>query len=141
MRIFVSVLLVLHGLITAGQSGGSFNPTGGVANPRFVAWWPLNLGQSWLLSRLGIEKGFVGTLAGVLWLASAAALIGAGLGLLGLIVPVGWWRPLAGIGAAVNLFMLVVYAHPIYLLAAAADLAVLLVLLPGRWPPPEALGS
>jgi hypothetical protein len=37
MRILISILLILHGLITATQSSGSFNPTGGVANPKWIS--------------------------------------------------------------------------------------------------------
>jgi len=141
MRVFIAVLLILHGLITAAQSSGSFNPTGGISNPSWVAWWPTALGQSWLLSRLGLEKSFLGTLAGVLWLASAAAMIAAALGLLGIVVPTLWWRPLAAAGALSSLLLLVLYAHPLYGLGIAADLAILVVLLWAKWPPPEVLGS
>jgi hypothetical protein len=49
MKILIAVLLIVHGLIVAGQSSGSFNPVGGVKNPAWLSWWPANLGQSWLL--------------------------------------------------------------------------------------------
>ena len=87
MKIVVSVLLIIHGLITASQASGSFNPTGGVPNPKWLSWWPIPLGQSWLLARFGLEGSFLGYLAGVLWLIAGVSLIAAGLGLLGLIVP------------------------------------------------------
>jgi hypothetical protein len=141
MRIVVALLLVLHGLITAAQSGGSFNPTGGVQNPKWLAWWPTALGQSWVLSRLGLEKSAVGTLAGVLWLVAGVALVGAALGLLGLIVPTAWWRTLAAAGAVISLLLFVLYAHPIYAIGIGANIAILVVLLWAKWPPVEMLGS
>lgn len=141
MRILVGILLVLHGLITAMQASGSFNPTGGTPNPQWISWWPIPLGQSWLLARLGLEKSVFGTIAGLLWLISGVALIAAALGLFGFIVPSSWWRVLAGVGAAVSLLLFVFYVHPLYAIGIGADIAILLVLLWAKWPSPEILGS
>jgi len=141
MRIFVVILLIIHGLITASQSGGSFNPTGGVPNPKWVSWWPTSLGQSWLFARFDLERSFIGTMAGILWLISAASLIAAAFGLLGFIVPTPWWRVLAEVGAITSLVLLILYAHPLYAVGFGANLAILLVLLWARWPSPEVLGS
>ncbi len=99
------------------------------------------MGQSWLLVRLGIERTFAGTLAGILWLAAGAALIAAGMGLLNILIPTTWWRPLAGIGAGLSLLMLILYANPMYLVGIGANLAILIVLLWAQWPSPEVLGS
>ena len=141
MRIVVGVLLIIHGLITALQASGSFNPTGGTPNPKWVSWWPTALGQSWLLARLGLERSWVGALAGVLWLISAAGLIAAALGLFGLIVPAPWWRTLAGAGAVTSLVLFILYAHPLYAIGIGANIAILLVLLWLKWPPLGAFGS
>ncbi|MHC1782351.1 MAG: hypothetical protein AB9891_06240 [Anaerolineaceae bacterium] len=134
MKILVGILLILHGLITAMQSGGSFNPTGGVANPKWLGWWPTALGQSWLLARPGLEKSAAGTLAGLLWLLAGAVLVAAGLGLFGFIVPSAWWRVLAGVGAALSLLLFIIYAHPFFLVGAGASLAILVALLWLKWP-------
>jgi len=56
---------------------------------------------------LGLEKSFLGTLAGVLWLASGAAIIAAARGLLGIVVPTLGWRPLAAAGAIPSLVLFV----------------------------------
>ena len=141
MRVSIAVLLMLHGLITAAQSSGSFNPTGGISNPSWVVWWPTALGQSWLFPRLGLEKSLAGTLAGVLWFIAGAALVAAGLGIFGFIVPASWWRPLAAAGAGVSLLLFVMYAHPFYVIGIAADIAILVILLWAKWPSPEVLGS
>ncbi len=141
MKIVIAGLLAIHGLINAFQSSGSFKPTGGIPNPGWLGWWPVQMGQSWLFACLGIEKSFVGTLAGILWLAAGAALIAAGLGLFGILIPTAWWRPLAGIGAGLSLLMLILYANPMYLVGIGANLAILIVLLWAQWPSPEVLGS
>jgi hypothetical protein len=141
MKIIVGVLLILHGLITAAQAGGSFNPTGGVANPKWLGWWPVPLGQSWLLARLGLERSILGPVAGLLWLVSGAAIIASALGLFGFLVPTPWWRTLAGAGAATSLLLFALYAHPLYAIGIGADLAILLALLWAKWPPPAVLGS
>jgi len=44
MKILIAVLLIVHGLIVASQSSGSFNPAGGLKNPSWLSWWPAHLG-------------------------------------------------------------------------------------------------
>ena len=138
MKLLISVLLILHGLIVAGQSAGSFGPTipTELQNPSFVSWWPINMGRSWLFSLLGLEKTIiVYRISGLLWLVGGIALVAAGLGVLGFVVPADWWRNLAIGGAAISLFMLAVYFHPITIIGTASSLAVLVALLWLRWPP------
>jgi hypothetical protein len=142
MKFLISFLLIVHGLIVAGQSAGSFKPvTGpvGVENPAWISWWPTRLGQSWLLSGLGLENAFVITVSGALWLLSGIALVAAGLGVLGFIVPAVWWRSLAALGAALSLFMLLVHFHPLSIIGTASSLAVLVALLWVHWPPTSVL--
>jgi hypothetical protein len=99
------------------------------------------MGQSWLLSHLGLERSFLGTLAGLLWLISGVALIAAASGLFGFIVPTLWWRPLAGAGALISLLLFIIYLHPLYAIGIGANIAILVVLLWAKWPSPEVLGS
>ena len=131
MKYLIGLLLIVHGFITASQSGGSFSasPSGGVQNPAWVAWWPVSLGRSWLLSWLGLEKAPLTWVAGLLWLAGGIALVAAGLGVMGFIVPTEWWRVLAISGAAVSLFVLIVYLHPLMILGTLASITVLVALL------------
>jgi hypothetical protein len=138
MKLLISVLLILHGLIVAGQSAGSFGSTipNELQNPSFVSWWPINMGRSWLFSWLNMEKALlVYRIGGLLWLAGGVALVAAGLGVLGFIIPIAWWRELAVGGAAISLFMLAVYFHPITIIGTASTLAVLIALLWAKWPP------
>ena len=129
MRIFIMILLLVHGLITAAQSKTGFHPSGGTPNPQWLGWWPVNLGQSWLFKQLALEKSVLSTLAGILWIAAGICFIGAALGLLGFILPTTVWRLLAGTGAILSLVLFVFYAHPFYLVGIGADLAVLIILL------------
>ncbi len=138
MKILISVLLILHGLIVAGQATGSFGSTipNEVQNPAFVSWWPMNMGRSWLFSWLGLEKTLVVyRMAGLLWLVGGIALVAAGLGILGFVIPVDWWRTLAIGGGAISLFMLAIYFHPLMIVGTVSSLAVLVSLLWLRWPP------
>jgi len=141
MRIFVVILLLIHGLITCAQAQTGFKPSEGVVNPGWLSWWPVNLGQSWLFKIIGLPKPFIGSLIGVLWISAGVCLLAAALGLFGVIVPTNLWRPLAAIGAIISLVLFVIYAHPFYAIGIGADIAILLVLLWAKWPTPEMLGS
>ena len=141
MRIFVAILLLIHGLITSAQAGSGFNPSAGITNPTWLGWWPVNLGQSWFYEHFGLTKSVVSTLAGFLWLIAGFCLVASALGLFGFLVPTNLWRQLAGIGAIVSLVLFVFYAHPLYLIGIAANIAILLGLLWAKWPSPEMLGS
>lgn len=134
MKIFVAVLLIIHGFIVAAQSAGSFHPSEGVKNPSWLTWWPVNLGQSWLLSPLGLDQTLLARAGGLFWLAAGIALAAAGLALLGILVPPGWWPNLALAGAIISLIMLVLYLHPFYGIGLAASIFLLVLLLWGRSP-------
>ena len=138
MKLLIAVLLIIHGLIVAGQAAGSFGSTipKELQNPAFVSWWPISMGRSWLFSWLGLEKTLaVYRIGGLLWLAGGIALVAAGLGVWGFVIPPDWWRGLAISGAALSLFMLAVYFHPITIIGTASSLAVLIALLWAKWPP------
>jgi hypothetical protein len=138
MKLLISVLLILHGLIVAGQSAGSFGSTipNELQNPSFVSWWPINMSRSWLFSWLGLDRTLAFyRIGGLLWLGGGIALVAAGLSLLGFVVPTDWWRGLAVGGAAISLFMLAIYFHPIMIIGTASSLAILVALLWLRWSP------
>ncbi len=120
MKNVTVILLIIHGLISFAQGIGSFNSAGGVPNPNWLNWYPVPLGQSWLLSRLGLEKSLLATAVGLLGLVSGAFIIAAGLGLLGFVVPMQWWRVLVGFGAVLSLLYLSIYAHPFYAVGVGA---------------------
>jgi hypothetical protein len=134
MKTLIALLLIAHGLITAAFSAGCFKPGAPVQNPSWLTGWPTGMGQSWLLTPSGLERAPVTTLGGLLFLVSGAALIGAGLSLLGWLVPPAWTHTLALTGAGLGLFMLVLYLHPFYLIGIAADAGLLASVLWVHWP-------
>jgi hypothetical protein len=139
MNLLIGILLIIHGLIVAGQAAGSFGSTlpREVQNPSFINWWPVNMGRSWLFSWLGLDQTLaLYRISGLLWLAGGILLIAAGLSILGFVIPPDLWRSLAIGGAAISLFMLVIYFHPITIIGTASSIAVLVALLWARWPSP-----
>jgi hypothetical protein len=138
MKLLISILLILHGLIVAAQAAGSFGASipSEVPNPAFVSWWPMNMGRSWLFSALGLERSLAAyRIGGLLWLAGGLALMAAGLGVAGFLIPTAWWRDLAVAGGGISLLMLAIYFHPLMIIGTASSLAVVLALLWAKWPP------
>ena len=109
----VGILLVAHGLITTMIGFGSMaNPSSAaMPAPSWLGWWPGTLGRSWAFDALNLGSG-VTLLGGLLWLAAGMALIGAGLGWLGVSVVSGQWQTLALVGALLGLAALALYFHP-----------------------------
>jgi hypothetical protein len=128
----VGIVLVAHGLITTMIGFGSMaNPTSAtMPTPSWLAWWPGTLGRSWVLDGLSVGSG-PAALGGLVWLAAGLALVGAGLGWLGVSVASDHWQSLALIGAALGLVALALYFHPFYLVAIVIDV-VILALVWGR---------
>lgn len=130
MHVIFGILLILHGVITLAISGGTFAPTADIPNPRWLGWWPTQLGTSWIPG--------LGWLGGATWLVAGILLLGAGLGFFGFQIPVSWWVPLAICGAIVGLIALVLYFHPYYVPAVIINGVVLwiglaLALNPDSW--------
>jgi hypothetical protein len=141
MKIVTVLLLILHGLICTAQAVGSFSSSEGVSNPDWLSWWPAPLGKSWLLSQMGTGQSLFTTIVGALGLVSGVCIVAAGLGLLGFMIPLHWWRPLVGAGAALSLIYFAIYAHPLFAVGIGANIASLVVLLWIGWPSLEVLGS
>jgi hypothetical protein len=136
MKLLISVLLILHGLIVAGQSAGSFGATipNEIQNPSFISWFPINMGRSWLFSLFGLQNSLPAyRMSGILWLLGGLLLAVAGLGMFDILVPVVWWRGLALAGAAISLFMLLLYFHPLTIIGTASSVAVLIAFGWLRW--------
>lgn len=130
----VGGFLVVHGLITTMIGfGGITNPNSTAISVPGFAWWPGPLGRSWLIDglRLGSGAAIVGSLV---WLVAGLALIGAGLGWLGVPVFRDQWPLLAVVGGLTGLAALAVYFHPVYLIAVAINVA-LVALVWGRVAP------
>ena len=127
--------LVLHGLITTmiGVGGVTKPNAAAMPLPSWFEWWPGPFGRSWLFDALHLGSG-VAVVGGLVWLTAGLALIGAGLGFLGVPVVRDLWPVLAVAGGAIGLVALAVYFHPIYLGAVAINV-VLVALVWGRLSP------
>jgi hypothetical protein len=124
--IVVGLFLVAHGLITTMIGVGAVSNGPAQALPSWFGWWPGPFGRSWLID--GLHFGTpVAVAGGVVWLASGVLLIGAGLGYLGVGPLREGWPLLAVAGGALGLLAVAVYFHPLYLIAGAINLALLLL--------------
>jgi hypothetical protein len=142
-RIVIALLLLLHGLISGAQSFGSFGSTASVGstNPSWLKWWPTKMGQSWLLTPLGMDNRIVFWFIGALWLVAMICFVAAGLGLLGIAVPHDWWRLLAIGGAVVELLVLVLFFHPLYMPVTFINAGIIVALFWAHFPSEVALGA
>jgi hypothetical protein len=122
----VGIVLVAHGLITTMIGFGSMSNPGSAAipNPSWLGWWPGTLGRSWAFDALHLGSG-PALIGGLLWLAAGLALVGAGLGWLGVSAVSGQWQLLALGGAALGIAALALYFHPFYLVAIVMDLVII----------------
>jgi hypothetical protein len=136
MKIFIGVLLMVHGLIVTGQAA----PGTWIQNPAWLQWWPTALGQSWFLHAFRLERTPWTWLAAVAWLLGGALLVAAGLAIVGIVIPRELWRMLALAGAAVSLTMLLAYGHPFMTLGLLLSTAILVALW-ANWPPQHIIGA
>jgi hypothetical protein len=126
MHTVIGIMILAHGAITAMIGVGSVTrpDAPGMALPSAFAWWPGPFGRSWAIDALGLGTG-VAVVGGLVWVVSGLALLGAGLGWLGFGPLAGATSTLAVAGAVLGLVALVLYFHPLYLLAIAINVAIL----------------
>ena len=124
-HVVVGIVLVAHGLITTMIGFGSMsNPTSAaMPTPSWLGWWPGTLGRSWAFDALNLGSG-PALIGGLLWLAAGLALVGAGLGWLGVAVVGDQWQMLALVGAVLGLAALALYFHPFYIVAIVIDVLI-----------------
>ena len=122
----VGIVLVAHGLITTMIGLGSMsNPTSAaMPTPSWLGWWPGTLGRSWAFDALNLGSGLA-SIGGLLWLAAGLALVGAGLGWLGVSVVSNQWQMLALVGAVLGLAALALFFHPFYVVAIVINVVIL----------------
>jgi len=127
VKILIAILLIVHGLIVASQSAGSFGAGTPIPNAAWLQWWPMGLGQSWVLSTLGLEASPLRALGSIVWLAGGLALVAAGMVLLGVgFISIGW-QTAALVGSILSLAMFLIYLHPLMAVGIGASLAVLYI--------------
>lgn len=130
-NVLLGLLIVGHGVITAMIGVGAVTKPDAPAMtpPAFFSWWPGPFGRSWAFEALGLGT-VAAVVGGLVWLVSGLALVAAGLGWIGVGPLAGLTSALAVVGAALGLVALVLYFHPLYLVAIAINL----VLLATQWP-------
>ena len=93
--------------------------------------WPWAYGDDALLGKISQSSGF--PISGFsIAVTSGSLLFLAGLALIGLWIPFGWWRPLAVSGTAISLLLMISFFGPAKLIPIALDLLVLYVALSHR---------
>jgi hypothetical protein len=127
--VVVGGFLVLHGLITTmtGFSGVTKPDAPPLSLPSWFSWWPGPFGRSWLFDALHLGAG-AAMVGGLIWLAAGVALIAGGLGWLGVPLLQDMRHALLVGGAGLGLVALVLYFHPIYVIAVAINLAIVALL-------------
>jgi hypothetical protein len=123
-RWLLTALLVLQAHFAASY----LVPLDEAAQREFVGllrWvWPWSGGDSGLLGQVTVSSGipFAGLLLGTI---AATLFFLAALAVVGIWVPVGWWRALAGGGAVLSLVLMAGFFGATKVLPMALDLVVL----------------
>ena len=97
--------------------------------------WPFAIEKSWLVTNLGVSVEVMRPVAVLLRTRVLAALVGAGLAAIDLLVPAGWWPALVVTGAAASLLLLTLFFHPWLVIGVAIDVALLYLVLVNGWDP------
>jgi hypothetical protein len=119
MQILLGILVLVHGLITTAVGAGSISNPKGVVVPG-TGWYPVALGQSWML------QGDAARLGAGLWMIAGLGLIATSAAILGIGLPTGLWTTLGLVSAVIGLLAVAVFFHPYYAVAVAVDLAIIL---------------
>ena len=118
MRILVTVLLVV---------GAHFSLTALIPGPKALFYWPFGPESKPIIGvGAGIFRPLLAVIAGVCLLAAAAALFG-------LIVPEGWFMPLAIVGSAASILLYVLYLSVYSIIPIAIDAILLWGVLAQQW--------
>ena len=118
MQIVFGILVAIHGLITLAVGSGATSGTAGVSVPG-TSWYPVALGQSWLL------QGDMARLGGALWLVAGLGLVGTAAAVFGIGLPTGLWPTLGVFSAVVGLVAVALFFHPYYAVALVVNLAII----------------
>jgi hypothetical protein len=121
VQVVVAILLALHGLITLAIGGAAVS--GAPTPPEMgklpgAGWYPVALGDSWLL------HGGAAQIGGVLWILAGIGLLLTAASVFGFVMP-GAWRQVGLISGALGLAGVVLFFHPYYAVAVVANLALI----------------
>jgi hypothetical protein len=106
-----------------------------------AAEWPFAIEKSWLVTNLGVSVEVMQAVAVMLLTITVAALVGAGLAIIDLVVPSAWWPALVVTGAGASLLLLTLCFHPWLVIGVAIDVVLLYLVLVNGWDPFAAGGA
>lgn len=121
MSVLVGIVLTLHGLITLAVGGAAVS---GAATPTEMgrlpgaAWYPIPLGESWLL------RGGAAQIGGLVWAFAGIGLLLTAASLFGFVMP-GAWRQLGLVSGTLGLAGLALFFHPYFVIAIALNLGII----------------
>ncbi|MDR7418957.1 MAG: hypothetical protein QN178_08595 [Armatimonadota bacterium] len=93
--------------------------------------WPWADGDGGVLGRITLQSGF--PISGFfIAMTSAGLFFLAAMAVMGWWIPLGWWRALAGAGAAIQLILMVLFIAPNKLLPIIFNLLLLYLLWTGN---------
>jgi hypothetical protein len=119
MQILFGVLVAAHGLITLAIGAGTMSSKAVAVAAPGTDWYPVALGQSWLL------HGDVAKVGGGLWLIAGVGLVATAAAIFGFVLPTAAWPTLALMSAVMALLALATFFHPYYAVGIAANLAII----------------
>jgi hypothetical protein len=143
LRIIIAGVICFHGI---GHLMGVIPALGlfkiSESSPSALKNWS---SRSWLLTDL-LGDGVASVVCAILFAVGFVGFVGAGLGLLGWLVPHAWWRTLAIVSAVVSLVAVALFWNALMLFfphkvgALGVDTAILVGLLVANWPTEAAIG-
>jgi hypothetical protein len=128
----LAVFLVGHGCVhlmyVTPQPAPKSAPAGGTE-------FPFDLGQSSLLSALGVRVGALRAIGLMLIGMTVVGYLLAGLATVGLVIPADWWAGLVLASTAASVALLGLFFQPELVLGVGIDAVLLWVVLAGAWIP------
>jgi hypothetical protein len=116
--------LAVHGLIHLGYLTPNTDPK-----------YPFNLGNSWIITHIGLNEPSVRFIGHVLIAVTVIGFACAGLAATGIIIPQNWWLPITIVASITSLLVLLLFWHTWLILGVAIDVVLLVALLWLGWQP------
>jgi hypothetical protein len=128
----LAALIVGHGLAHVAFVVPAPDParTTGAGMP-----WPFDLGDSWLVGRLGLNPGVVRAVGMALTAVAVAIALLAALATVGVLVPAAWWAGLVVALAVSSILLLTLRFAPAFLVGYGIDAALLGLAMISGWSP------
>jgi hypothetical protein len=97
--------------------------------------WPFDLGDSWLVTRFGLNPAIVRAAGRALVAVAVVTSLLAALATVGILVPAGWWPGLVVALAFGSALLLALAFSPMFVIGYGIDLALLWLVAASGWRP------